>query len=116
MYKEKMNELRNNGGVEASTSKFVPLVTNRERYPQAPRFLPELILIGNNKIIALKKNPNAVKFKNGGQQIATLVLAEPWRDPAEFDTLEIDQEVLIKANLRIKQMIPMSSCYYPDLA
>ena len=111
-----MNELRNNGGVEASTSKFVPLVTNRERFPQAPLFLPELILIGNKKIIQLKKNPTAVKFKNGGQPMATLVLAEPWRDPKEFDTLEMDPEVLIKATLRIKQMIPLSSCYYPDLA
>lgn len=115
-YEEKKQELRRNGGVEASTSMFVPLVTDRDRFPQAPRFLPAYMLIGNKKIIVQKKQLNVVKFKDGGEPIATLVLVEPWREAQEFDKLIGDQEVLTKAQLRLKQMIPTCSCDYPDLA
>ena len=93
------------------------MVTNRDKFKDAPKFLPEYILIKNKKILILKKNPNVIKFKDAAEPMTALILAEPWRDPEELDEYEINQdsEDVKKARLRIKQMLPSSVLNYPDL-
>jgi hypothetical protein len=112
----KVNELIKSGGVESPTENFVPLVTNRDRYPDAPRYLPNYILINKKKILALKKKLNVVKFKDHSEPITALFLCEPWRAAEEFDNYEVEPRMIEMAMLRMKQILPFSCNKYPDLA
>ena len=54
-YAKKIEQLQLSGGVEVDLDNMVPLITNRIRFPDAPRYLPKLILIRNKKILVLKE-------------------------------------------------------------
>ena len=104
------------GGVESSTEMFVPLVTNRDRYPDAQRYLPKFILINKKKILVLKKGLNVIKCKALSEPLTALILCEPWRAPEEFDNYEKDPEIIQMAISRFKQILPLSANYSPELA
>ena len=108
----KLAELIINGGVLADTEEMVKLVTNETRFPHADVYLPKFLLLENQKILVLKKKQNVLKFDNPGAEFTTLLLCEPWRIPEDFDQLEADPEVMSKAKLRMKKLLPFSS--YPE--
>lgn len=115
IYNEKVQELKRTGGVESSTEQFVPLVTNQDRFPDAPRFLPKYILIQGGKILVLKKKPNVVKFKDAAGHLTPLILCEPWRLSQEMDDFENNIELCKLASLRFKKILPLSTVYYPEM-
>ena len=94
--------------MEVETENLVLLITNRERYPLAPKYLPRYMLL-ENKILVLKRQKCVLKFKNEGQALTDLILYEPWRSPNDFDVLEADPDIIKKARSRIKEVHPHSS-------
>jgi hypothetical protein len=108
--------LRKSEGIEASTDVFVPLETNRTKYPNAPLFLPKFLLIGGIKILILLKNPNIVKFNQSSLPLTSLLLCEPWRVGADFDEMEHDQILLESVISRRKKILPSCSDDCPDTA
>ena len=84
-YDIKRGELINNGGVEASTDILVPFVTNRDKYPDAPKHLPKYILMNETKILELKDTETILKYENPTESLTILLLCEPWRAFQDFD-------------------------------
>ena len=80
-FEEKCTQLEKSGGVEVDTEILVPFVTNREKYKNAPNYLPKTILLRNGKIMIMRKGNNIVKYEDN--QLANLILCEPWRLDAE---------------------------------
>ena len=104
-----------NNGIEADTDYLVPLVTNRERFPNAPEYLPKYILLNNNRILVLKRKMKVVKFKNPTEPLTALLLCEPWRSFEDLDVFENDPELIKNAFLRRKEVLPYSVANYPEL-
>jgi hypothetical protein len=113
-YQEKVNELKCLGGIEADTENLVPLVTNSERFPDVPAFLPKFILINNHKILVLKKNKNIVKFKNKSSPLTSLILCEPFTSSDQLNQFEMNSTMINNAVLRMKEILPFSE-YYPEM-
>ena len=107
-YKIKLAELINNHGIEASTDILVPLVTNRDKYPDAPSHLPKYILINEEKILELKESETVMKYENASELLTVFLLCEPWRAYEEFDDFENDPTMIRKALLRRKEALPFS--------
>ena len=114
-YAKKIEQLQLSGGVEVDLDNMVPLITNRIRFPDAPRYLPKLILIRNKKILVLKKKENVVKFKNGNVPLTDLLLCEPWRNAEDINNLEINPTVMEEAKKRRKDVMPFSAEVYPEM-
>ena len=110
-----MESLKSYGGIDPDTDKLVPLVTNRERFPDAPQFLPKFILINNHKIVVLKKERNVVKFKNKSIALTSLILCEPFTSSDQLNDFENDNDVVKNCVLRLKQILPFSESY-PEIA
>ena len=108
-FKNKLEELKRNGGLEVETENLVLLITNREKYPLAPKYLPRYMLLDNTKILVLKSQKCVLKFKNEGLALTDLILYEPWRSPNDFDFLEADPDVIQKARIRKTEVHPHSS-------
>ena len=113
-YEKKIEELSLTGGIQLDTEIFVPLITNSLKFPNAPKFLPKLILIRNNKILILKKKTNVVKFKNPKDPMTNLLLCEPWRSSDDFSQFEENPELLKEALKRRKLLMPFSVDNYPE--
>ena len=114
-YAKKIEQLQLSGGVEVDLDNMVPLITNRIRFPDAPRYLPKLILIRNKKILVLKEKENVVKFKNGNVPLTDLLLCEPWRNAEDINNLEINPTVMEEAKKRRKDVMPFSAEVYPEM-
>ena len=114
-YAKKIEQLQLSGGVEVDLDNMVPLITNRIRFPDAPRYLPKLILIRNKKILVLKEKENVVKFKNGNVPLTDLLLCEPWRNAEDINNLEINPTVMEEAKKRRKDLMPFSAEVYPEM-
>ena len=113
-YQVKVKELKLLGGIEADIDNFVPLVTNKDRFPNAAPFLPKFILINNKKILRLKKNKNVVKFKNTSDSLTSLILCEPFTSCEQFNEFENNSELIRNAELRMKEILPFSE-HYPKM-
>ena len=105
-FEEKCTQLEKSGGVEVDTEILVPFVTNREKYKNAPNYLPKTILLRNGKIMIMRKGNNIVKYEDN--QLANLILCEPWRLDADLDELEGNLEVCRMAEMRRKEVLPYS--------
>ena len=114
-YAKKIEQLQLSGGVEVDLDNMVPLITNRIRFPDAPRYLPKLILIRNKKILVLKEKENVVKFKNGNVPLTDLLLCEPWRNAEDINNLEINPTVMEEAKKQQKDLMPFSAEVYPEM-
>lgn len=112
-YQEKVKELERLGGIEADTEKLVSLVTNRERFPDAPAFLPKFILINSHKVLVLKKHRNIVKFKNRSSALTSLILCEPFTSSEQLNEFENDVNMIDNAVIRMKEILPLSE-FYPE--
>ena len=108
-YKEKLEELEQSGGILAATDNLVSLVTNRSRFPGAPAFLPQFLLLKNKKILTLKKKMNIVKYQNRKQDLTNLLLVEPWRYPEDLDWMEGEGDLAADVSRRKKLILPHSS-------
>ena len=53
-----LTTLPNKQGILESTTLQIKLITNKEKYPHAPEFLPYYIIIGGQKILVLKEKVN----------------------------------------------------------
>lgn len=113
-YQEKVKELKRLGGIEADTENLVPLVTNSERFPDAPAFLPKFILINNHKILVLKKHRNVVKFKNKSSSLTSLILCEPFTSSEQLNEFENNSNMINNAVVRMKEILPLSE-FYPEM-
>ena len=113
-YQVKAKELERLGGIEADTEKLVPLITNSERFPDAPAFLPKFILINSHKILVLKQNRNVVKFKNQSSELTSLLLCEPFTSTEQLDEFENDSNMINNAVLRMKEILPLCE-FYPEI-
>ena len=111
---KKLEELRLSGGIEVELTNLVPLVTNRERFPTAPQYLPKLILIRDQKILILKRFVNVAKFRKAEDPFSNLLLCEPWRSVEDLSKLENNMEASRKALKRRKELLPFSCVVYPD--
>ena len=107
--------MKSYGGIDPDTEKLVPLVTNNERFPDAPTFLPKFMLINNHKILALKKKKNVVKFKNKSIALTSLILCEPFTSSDQLNVFENDTYMINNAVLRMKEILPFSESY-PEIA
>ena len=112
-YEEKVQELEKHGGIEEATDILVPLVTNRDRYKNAPKHLPMYLLIRGKKILVLKKKASILKYSNPNTDMTSLVLYEPWRNPEDMNNLETDEVIVKNAKGRRKEVF-CNSIDFPD--
>ena len=108
-FKTKVEELKKTGGVEASTEVLVPLVCNRDRYPNADKFLPKFILLDNGSVLVLKKKPNIIKYKREFEPLTMLILFESWRKSSDFDLMEGDTNLVRAAFQRRMEVFPFAA-------
>jgi hypothetical protein len=95
--------------VQASTDILVPFVTNRDRYPDAPKYLPKYILMNETKILELKESQTILKYDNTSKPLTILLLCEPWRSFEDIDIFLTDLKMIKKAFSRRKEALPYSS-------
>ena len=112
-YSQKLKELKDSGGTLAATENLVRLVTNKNRFPEAPNFLPQYILLRNMRILTLKKKENVVNYSNN-ENLTNLILVEPWRSPDDLDWIERDLELFEDVMRRKRLILPLSSPMYPE--
>ena len=105
-FKEKCIELEKNGGVEVDTEILVPFVTNREKFKNAPNYLPKAILLKNGKVLSMRKGETIIKYEENG--LANIILCEPWRQDIDLGEMEGNEEVCRMAELRRKEILPYS--------
>jgi hypothetical protein len=84
-------------------------VTDHEKYPNAPAYLPLFMMIGEEKILELKNYETIVKFDNASDQLTTLILCVPWRNPEDLDGIESSNKIKEDAFSRRKEILPYSS-------
>ena len=115
-YKQKVKELEESGGTLESTENLVIVVTKTNRFPEAPTFLPQYILLRNMKILTLKKKENVVNYSNNenNENLTNLILVEPWRSPGDLDWMELDLELIEDVIRRKKLILPLSSPMYSE--
>ena len=105
-FKEKCIELEKNGGVEVDTEILVPFVTNREKFKNAPNYLPKAILLKNGKVLSMRKGETIIKYEENG--LANIILCEPWRQDIDLGEMEGNEEVCRMAEMRRKEILPYS--------
>ena len=88
-----------------STDIFIELVTNRTRFPNAPKYLPKYLLI-KKKILSLRKNSATLKYETPHDDVVSLLLYEPWRNPEDITILEMDLITVEEAKMRRKLVFP----------
>ena len=104
------NELEANAGIKFGTLQ-IPLITNTEKYQdelQNVRYLPELILLKNGKILKLKKKPKVILPIGDLDNTGLRILCEPYQSEQQLE----DEEDLPAINIlteRLKEVFPMYS-------
>ena len=106
-YKKKIEELTAMGGTQVSTDIFTPLVTNRERFPNAPEYLPHYILI-NDTILVLKKNSSVLKYSDPEEDMTNVILFEPWKKD-DFGEIIDHEDTVKKAKERRYEVFPFAT-------
>ena len=114
-YIKKVQELKKTGGIISSTDILVPLVTNRDRFPNADKFLPKFILLSNDSVLELKTKPFIIKYKEACKPLTMLILFESWRTPTELDAMEGDPELVRAAFLRKREVFPFAEMDSNDI-
>ena len=105
-FEEKRMQLEKSGGVEVDTEIIVPLITNRDKFKNAPEYLPKTILLTSGKVLIMRKGKNIVKYEEN--KLANVILCEPWREDSDFNELEGNCEVYSMTEMRRKEILPYS--------
>ena len=105
-FEEKCMQLKKSEGIEVDTEILVPFITNRDKFKNAPDYLPKTILLTSGKVLSMRKGKNIVKYEEN--QLANVILCEPWREDIDLDKLEGNCEVYRKTEMRKKEILPYS--------
>ena len=98
------------------TRLLIEFVTNRVRYPDAPKYLPEYILLKNRTILVLKRKQNIVMYSNACSLLTNVILCEPWRDDTDFDNFDLASAEFENSIMwRKRQVLPFSAAKFPEI-
>ena len=102
---ELLDNLEENDGVLYG-EQSIPVITNQERFPNSPEFLPSQILLSNKQVLKLKKREFLMLPNVPLTSFGLMVLVEPFS--TEDDLLEETPPIDVLTR-RLKSILPKSN-------